>query len=260
MTEKFFGAYIGKETFLHRRHSVAKLIFTLLFIITAGVTLSVHLLFFIGCLWLAVGRISGLSFKEILLPLKMFRFFIVFTFLVQLFISPTGGISHPDSASLLSSIFFTGRLIVMIGFSSLFAMLTPQLDIVRLFRLIFTPLKLIKLDPRDLALSMLIALRFIPLLFTEGQKIIDSQRLKGILPEKGEKCGRIKIIKASASLIIPLFVRTFHYADQIAVTLGYRRHDSAFLKLPALKVADYALILMSLGSCGILILLEHGLL
>ncbi len=115
------------------------------------------------------------------------------------------------------------------------------MDMVRVFYVLFQPLRIVRISPADAALCMLIALRFIPLLFTEGEKIMDSQRLKGIVPEKGEKGGRVKAVKGAVSLVVPLFVRTFHYASQIAVTLQYRCQSTAFLKMRKPSTADYLL-------------------
>ena len=129
---------------------------------------------------------------------------------------------------------------MMILFSAIFAIITPQADIVRIFRLFFMPLKLFRTNPNDVAMSMLIALRFIPMLFMEGEKIMDSQRLKGALPCKGEKISWLKTLKAMASLIVPLFVRAFHYASNIAVTLQYRGNDKDFFKLQRFGIKDFS--------------------
>jgi energy-coupling factor transport system permease protein len=161
----------------------------------------------------------------------------------------------PTAGTAQTATFYTIRMALMIGFSAIFAIITPPIDIVKVFYLLFTPLKLFKVSPADMALSMLIALRFIPLLFSEGEKIMDSQRLKGILPLKGESGGRLKIIRASASLVVPLFVRTFNYASQIAITLQFRRHDKAFFALPRLKFVDLLTITSMIAiSTGIYVI------
>jgi energy-coupling factor transporter transmembrane protein EcfT len=97
--------------------------------------------------------------------------------------------------------------------------------------------RFLKISPDDLAAACLIALRFIPILRGEAEKIMDSQRIVGLRPKVGEK-GALRTVKASFSLLIPQFTRSFYYAAQIAVTLRYRGSDPKFFKLPPMLLKD----------------------
>lgn len=241
MYKRFLGAYKRVPSPASRLHPFVILIFTVSFVIVSGLAGSFFMFaVLIGLLFVcaAAAKIFPPEFIRVFRP---FRFLLLFTLVVQLFLTPEGGWAAPEAVTAVRASFFTLRMAVIIGFSSLFAFVVPPMDIVRIFYVLFQPLRLVRISPTDAALSMLIALRFIPLLFTEAEKIMDSQRLKGVLPDKTEKKSRLKIVRASVSLVIPLFIRTFHYAGQIAVTLQYRRHDSAFLKLSRPSVKDAAL-------------------
>jgi energy-coupling factor transport system permease protein len=168
--------------------------------------------------------------------LKPFSFLFAFTFLIQLFVTADGHLTLPGVSAILSSAYFTLRIFLLIGFSLLFALTVSETDILRVLRYIFSPLKFIKISPDELAISSLIALRFIPILFNEAEKIKDSRHIMALGQEKR---GKIETLKATFSLMIPLFIRAFYYAAQIAVTLRYRRGSSHFFKLPPMTVKDY---------------------
>lgn len=242
MSNRLFGAYRNNGGLLSSFNPVVKFLIPLSFVLItgfAGTALQLGVMFI--C-WLVLGRLLKLGMGDMLAVLKMFRVILIFTFVIQLFLTTSGSFVAPTAESLTNAFFFTVRMTLIIGFSSIFAMITPPIDIVRLFNVIFKPLKVLRINPAELSLSMLIAIRFIPLLFTEGAKIIDAQRLKGVLPLKGEKGARRKIVTSSISLIIPLLVRTFHYASQIAITLRYRKNDDDFLRLSRMQGKDFAVV------------------
>ncbi|MDR2869068.1 MAG: energy-coupling factor transporter transmembrane protein EcfT, partial [Deferribacteraceae bacterium] len=177
-------AYRGLDLPIYRLHPAAKMLLSFSFVLAAGLAHSLGALAVLAAIFLAAALAAGLRFGGMYSLIRPFRFFLIFTFIVQLFLTPMGQWMLPNEQSIINSLFFTGRMVVIIGFSALFAVITPMTDIVRLFHLLFQPLRIIRINPADTAMSMLIALRFIPLLFTEGEKIIDAQRLKGLLPEK----------------------------------------------------------------------------
>ncbi|MDR0453713.1 MAG: energy-coupling factor transporter transmembrane protein EcfT [Deferribacteraceae bacterium] len=239
MHKRFLGAYKDSGKAVCLLNPCVKFLFSLIFTLTAGLTYSTAVFFILAVILFSGGYTAGITPLPFIKALRPFITLLVFTFVIQLFITDGGYWAMPDFVSLGNAVFLTSRMALMIGFSALFVFITPPADIVRIFYYLFQPLRLIKISPADAALSMLIALRFIPMLFSEGEKIVDSQRLKGILPAKGEKQSGFKIVMSSLPLIVPLFVRTFHYAAQIGITLHYRRHGSRFLKLPRPVMADF---------------------
>jgi energy-coupling factor transport system permease protein len=167
--------------------------------------------------------------------LKPFSFLFAFTFLIQIFITADGRLTLPDVSAILSASYFTLRIFLLIGFSLLFVLTVSEMDILRVLRYIFSPLKYIGISPEGPAISSLIALRFVPILFNEAEKIKESRHIMAMGSEKPRKT---ETLKTAFSLMIPLFIRAFYYAAQIAVTLRYRRGTLHFFKLPSITAKD----------------------
>lgn len=248
--KKLLGAYRDSEGTIYKLHPMVKMLLVFCFVIAAGIVSSAVWLAVLAGVYIMLSLAAGLKLKEMFLTLRPFRFLLAFTFVVQLFLTPTGGWVMPDMLSLERASFFTSRMMIIIAFSSIFAIITPPTDIVRIFYVLFQPLRIFMIKPADMAMSMLIALRFIPLLFTEGEKIVDSQRLKGILPLKGEKRSIKQTVVSAVSLVVPLFVRTFHYAGQIAVTLNYRNRGKDFFRMGRIGIGDMLVLLTVIVSAA----------
>jgi energy-coupling factor transport system permease protein len=186
---------------------------------------------------LLVFRVNIRAFGAVQLP---FIPFIVFTFFVQLFVSENGVIASPDLAAFNAALFFTLQFAAAIAFSLLFIFIADTFEIVKLLHFIFYPLKIFRVKPEELAISMLVALRFIPVLKTEIQKINDARFL--LSSEKRNLLSRV------SSLIIPLTLRAFNYVEQVSITLEYRVTDQYFLKLPPFRIYDTVILCVFLIS------------
>lgn len=239
MYDNLLGAYVNNESFFSKLHPFIKFLFSFCFVIAAGAVQDPYSSAVLTAVLLIFNCLFRLNARYIFKVLRPFRFILIFTLVVQLFITEQGGFISPDAASFKNAGLMTYRLILIIVFSSYFAALTPVTDIVRVLYYLFKPFKIFGISPIETALSMIIALRFIPLLFIESEKIIDSQIVKGIIPRRGEKKTLAKSIKTGISLVIPLLIRTFRYASQISITLRYRRQDDEFFRLKRLKAKDY---------------------
>ncbi|MDR2104405.1 MAG: energy-coupling factor transporter transmembrane protein EcfT [Deferribacteraceae bacterium] len=217
-------------------HPLLKFILALILMISLSLTdtLSAKLVFL--SLLIILAWIT--SFKAFFSTIKPFYFIFAFTFLVQLFVTRDGRFSLPNPESFINTFNITLGIFLLISFSLIFVAATSELDILRVVRYIFSPLKVFRISPDDLALSCLIALRFIPILRGEAEKIMDSQRIMGVRPKRGARGAFLSTLRASFSLIIPQFTRSFYYAAQIAVTLRYRGGDPNFFKLPPFALKE----------------------
>ena len=90
----------------------------------------------------------------------------------------------------------------------------------------------------NIGLSLLIAIRFIPLLFEEASKIITAQKLRGVWVTDVTFKEKLKFIFNMDSFIIPLFVRVFHYAEQLSITAMYRQNIDDVLKMQGITLKD----------------------
>jgi energy-coupling factor transport system permease protein len=156
---------------------------------------------------------------------------------VQLFFNDKGfDFNEPSYFTAVST---TGQFFLMIAFSALFTATTRPLDIIKILNLILKPLKILKVDTQNIAASGIIALRFIPLLFEEADKIKTAQILRNDTTKRGIK--RLLDIEA---FIIPLFLRVMYFSEQIAITLQFRGNWETICKLSKTKFSEILITLL----------------
>ena len=151
------------------------------------------------------------------------------------------------SKGIATAIFITVRLIVLILFSTLLTLTTKPTDINNGLAAILSPLEKIGIKSSILAMMVSLALRYIPTLFNETDKILKAQASRGVDFNEGslkEKLGQI------VSLLIPMFVISFKRADELADAMeargyvpGEKRVQLVQLKL---KGADYIYLFVSI--------------
>lgn len=160
--------------------------------------------------------------------LKPVILIIIFTFILNVLFTKGGqplfdwGIIHIDEAGLIQAVFISIRLLVIIIITTLLTLTTSPIDITDGLEILLGPLKKVKLPVHEFALMMSIALRFIPTLMEETEKIMKAQSARGVDFNTGSFKNRIKAI---IPLLIPLFVSSFKRAEELAMAMesrGYR--------------------------------------
>ena len=124
------------------------------------------------------------------------------------------------------------------AYSSILSLTTSPSEIAKSLYLFIKPLKIFKINVENIGLSLLIAIRFIPLLFEEASKIITAQKLRGVWVTDVTFKEKLKFIFNMDSFIIPLFVRVFHYAEQLSITAMYRQNIDDVLKMQGITLKD----------------------
>ncbi|MBR4555031.1 MAG: energy-coupling factor transporter transmembrane protein EcfT [Ruminococcus sp.] len=219
------GQYFPGKSPIHRMDSRVKLVLTIAFIVMlflAGniYSLIVGIIFTIGSY-----LISSIPFRMILKSVKPIVPIIVFTSLLNLFFIRSGVVLWEwkflkiTEGGVNTASFMTIRIICLIVGSSLLTYTTSPIDLTDGIERLLSPLKIIKLPVHELAMMMTIALRFIPTLIEETDKIIQAQKARGADMETGS------IIKRAKSLIpvlIPLFVSSFRRAEELALAMECR--------------------------------------
>jgi energy-coupling factor transport system permease protein len=114
------------------------------------------------------------------------------------------------------------RLFIMISLSLVFTATSQPLEITSAIEWYLTPLKWIKVPVAPIAMTIALALRFIPLIFDEAKKVQQAQGSRGVMFNSG---GPIARIKSMVSLIIPLFIAAFERSDQLAEAMEARGYD-----------------------------------
>ena len=221
------GQFFPGYSILHKLDPRTKIILAVLFIAAVfvannPVTFLALLIFTVLLVFL--GRIS---FKVILKSLKPLVFILVFTALLNVFM--TVGESDPIfevgfiriyTDGIVRAVFMSLRVIILIiGTSMLLTYTTSPIALTDGIESLLAPLKKVGLPVHTFAMMMSIALRFIPTLVEETEKIMNAQKSRGADFSSG---GLIKRSKALIPLLVPLFVSAFKRADELATAMECR--------------------------------------
>lgn len=199
------------------------------------------------CLLLTVAKITP---KEFYPSIRSFRFLIIFTLLLQTFFTSDGHfLIKPTQEMALNSLYITLRFTLIIAFSALFTITTTPADIARSLYVFIKPFKRLGFDTKSAAVSILVAIRFIPLLFEESDKIITAQKLRGIWTEATTFKDKFRFFIKAESFVIPLFMRVIYYAEQISVTLCYRDNLEEVMRVKKPSKADVFFLLVIIALC-----------
>ncbi|HBD85833.1 MAG TPA: transporter [Clostridiales bacterium] len=218
------GQYFPGDTVVHRLDPRTKLILVIvyiaaLFIAVGYVSYAMMLAVTVSCI--AVSRISP---KTILKGLKPLIFIIVLTALLNLFY--TGG--EPIAQFWIFKFTWEGikqaslmvlRIMMLISGTFLLTYTTSPIALTDGLEKLLNPLKKIKVPVHEMSMMMSMALRFIPTLVEETDKIMSAQKARGADFETGKLTDRAK---ALLPLLVPLFVSAFRRADELAVAMESR--------------------------------------
>ena len=128
-----------------------------------------------------------------------------------------------DIQGILEGIYIVLRLMFIIMISTIMTLSTSPIDLTDAFERLLSPLKIVKIPVHQLSMMMSIALRFIPTLMNELDKIILTQKSRGSEISSG---GLINRIKAFIPLLIPLFISAFQRAEDLAIAMEVRGYDT----------------------------------
>ena len=238
------GQYYPVDSPVHRLDPRIKLILTIAYIVSvfiaesfAGYALLLGWIFF-------VCRLSHIPFKMVLKGLKPLRIIIILTFLLNLFMTPgykewvSFWIIRITEEAFLQALFYSLRLIFLVAGTSLLTLTTSPIALSDGIELLLTPLKKIHFPAHELAMMMTIALRFIPTLLEETDKIMKAQMARGADFESGNLLSRAK---AMIPLLVPLFVSAFRRAGDLAMAMESRCYHGGEgrTRLRVLKITRY---------------------
>ena len=231
------GQYYPVDSSVHRMDPRIKLILTIAYIVAVFLVKShieyasfIGLTSFIGYAillgWIIlVSRLSGVPFRLVLKGLKPLRFILILTFLLNLFVTPGDTvwiefwIIRITKEAFLQALFFSLRLVFLVAGTSLLTLTTSPVALSDAIEILLTPLKKIRFPAHELAMMMTIALRFIPTLLEETDKIMKAQMARGADFESGNLISRAK---AMVPLLVPLFVSAFRRAGDLAMAMESR--------------------------------------
>lgn len=225
MKDITIGQYFPGNSLLHRLDPRMKLLLTLMLIVMVFLPQNWWTLLAVVGFVLALVLVSRLPVSLLWRSIKPVLFLVAFTAVLNVlyvhegtplwkwqFIQITpGGLSNAG--------FVAVRIICLIVGSSLLTYTTTPTALTDAMERVLTPLKWVGLSPHELAMMMTIALRFIPTLMEETDKIMSAQKARGADMESG---GMLRRVRALVPVLIPLFVSSFRRAYELAMAMECR--------------------------------------
>lgn len=218
------GQYYPGDSWFHKLDARVKIIWTFIYIVS---------LFLIRDFWgyvivlvtlaLIIG-ISRVPLNFILKGLKPIFLIIIFTFVINMFMTKGTplieiGILTITKEGLRNAFFMGTRLVLLIIGSSILTLITKPIQLTDGIEKLLSPLQKFGLPSHELAMMMTIALRFIPTLLEETDKIMKAQMARGADFESGNIMRRAKSL---IPLLVPLFISAFRIAQDLAMAMEAR--------------------------------------
>ena len=261
------GQYFPGNSPIHRLDPRTKLIALVIYIVALfsaknWLTYGLIFAFLTTCVF-----ISGIPVKAIVRGMKPLVLILVFTGILNLFFTggetvlvPLGRFSITREG-LERAIFMMSRILMLISGTFLLTYTTSPISLTDGLESLLNPLKKIRVPVHELSMMMCIALRFIPTLIEETDKIISAQKARGADFETGKLMQRVK---ALIPVLVPLFISAFRRADELATAMECRCYQGGEgrTKMKSLRFKSIdmgALLLSALLLAGIIVLASFGL-
>ena len=218
------GQFFPGKSILHRLDPRTKIIslFALLIMIFAAEGWTAYLiLILLTAVLILVSKVPPLTVLKSVKPLS---WIILFTLLIH-FVSHDGEILAKvyvfkvTTEGIIYGVKISLRLVLLIVLSSLLTLTTSPLQLTDATEKLLSPLKKIGVPSHELAMMMTIAIRFVPTLIEETDKIIKAQKSRGLDFESG---GFVKKLRAMVPILVPLFLSSFRRADDLAMAMEAR--------------------------------------
>ena len=260
------GQYFPGASLAHRLDPRTKLLLTVLYIVILF-SAKWFVSYGVVAALLVVGvKVSGVAPKALVRGLKPILFIICFTAVLNLFYTPgqvlaSFWIFQITREGILTAFFMVLRITMLIMGTFLLTYTTSPIALTDGLETLLGPLKRVRVPVHELAMIMSIALRFIPTLIEETDKIMSAQKARGADFESGNLLQRAK---ALVPILVPLFISAFRRADELAVAMECRCYHGGQgrTKLHVLRyqMRDYLVLLAYAGVlAGVLVLAGFGL-
>ena len=245
------GQFFPGYSVIHKLDPRTKIILSILFIITVFLAKNPVTLIFLAIVTFLMILLSRISAKVILKAIKPLVFILAFTAILNLFLTKGAGkplvefwvIQIYEEGIVRASFMFVRVIIFILSSTVLLTYTTSPISLTDGIEALLSPLKKIKVPVHSFAMMMSIALRFIPILVEETEKIMNAQKSRGADFSSG---GLIKRAKALIPILIPLLASSFNRADELATAMECRcyRGDKNRTKLVKLeyKARDFAMM------------------
>ena len=260
------GQYFPGNTPIHRLDPRTKLLWLIAYIVALFLAKSYFSYALMLCVLIAVSLCARIRAKTLLSGLKPLIFIVCFTGVVNLFY----GKGEPlvqfwvlkiTSDGIRTAVFMVVRIMLLVCGTFMLTYTTSPLQLTDGLEKLLSPLKKLHFPVHELAMMMSIALRFIPTLIEETDKIMSAQKARGASFDTGKLTERAR---ALIPLLVPLFVSAFRRADELATAMECRCYHSGEgrTRMKELHYSRLDLLALVLGAAmlaAVIVLRSFGL-
>lgn len=252
MNNVALGQYMPLDSVVHKMDPRSKIMIMLFLMVAIFIPAGVLGYVIIGIFILLSLYLSKLNIKYALRTMKPMLWMMAFLLIINLLVIKTGTplfsikgfIIYSDAVN--QTLYIVVRLMLMVIITTVLTATTKPLDLTLGIEKLLKPFEKIGVPAHIIAMMISIALRFIPTLIEETQRIMNAQASRGVDLENGSIKEKIMAI---LSLIVPLFVSAFDRADQLANAMEARGYDPSRkrtrYKVLKMQTIDYASMILS---------------
>lgn len=218
------GQYIAGNSYLHKMDPRGKIFAIFIFMVALFTSRQPYdyLMVFVFSVFIVL--LSGISIKFYLKGLRPLLIIIILTTVMHFFLTPgeeiwSWGILVLTKEGIRQGFFMGLRLALLVMVTSVLTLTTTPIALTDGIESILSPFKRFGLPAHELAMMMTIALRFIPTMMEETEKIMNAQKARGADFESGNL---IRRAKALIPILVPLFISSFRRADDLAIAMESR--------------------------------------
>ena len=255
-----FGQFIPGKSLIHRLDPRFKMVLLIAHIVLIFCTFNFASLGIVTAATIGLILISGVPFKMYVKSLRVVLIIVIITSLLNIFYGSGDpifqlGFIKITLEGIFRAVFVSVRIILLILISSALTFTTSPTDLTDAIERLMSPLKVLHIKVHEIAMMMTIALRFVPTLLEETDKIMSAQKARGADMESG---GLFKKVKALTPVLIPLFVSAFRRAYELAVAMEcrcYRGGDgrTRMKILRAMPLDYFAVLIECILLAGIIV-------
>ena len=255
------GQYFPGQTPIHKLDPRTKLVFVILYIVVLFLAKWFVSYLLVAAFLGAVIWISKIHLSVIFKSLKPLLLIIILTAVLNLFYSSGEPIVKfwifkITKEGIFNAVFMALRIMLLVAGTFMLTYTTSPISLTDGLESLLSPLKKIKLPVHELAMMMCIALRFIPTLIEETQRIMRAQASRGVDLKEGKLKEKIMAV---LSLIVPLFVSAFQRAEELANAMEARGYcpgrTRTRYKILKMEGRDYLLLAGSAALLGTMLVL-----
>ena len=264
-----FGQYYPVDSMIHRMDPRAKIVMAILYIVCTFISKNVLCFLILAFTTVLLTALSRIPLKIVLASIKPLLFILLFTSLINIFASRGETLLTPEhwrlkiyAEGIWNAFFMVFRIVALLVCTGVFlSFTTTPIALTDAMEQLMSPLKRLRIPVHDVAMMTTIALRFIPTLMEETEKIMNAQKSRGADFQSGSL---IRRAKALLPIFIPLLGSAFKRADELANAMDCRCYHGGEgrtkLKVLHLRGSDVVGVILVLAlGVGIFFLNRSGI-